>query len=184
MDPSRILIVYYSRTGTTRAVASALRAELSCDVEPIVDRSPRGGTLGFLRSIVDSVFGLEADLDPLNVNLRDYDLVLIGTPVWNTTMSTPVRTFLSRHRDELRRVGFFCTYGGTGSARALREMAALCGQAPVLTLGLRMAEVKDHPIARKVRTFASALQLRLRRAAEPDASRVTPALTHLTAELT
>lgn len=173
MDRSRILIVYFSRTGTTRAVARAIQKELHCEIHGLVDplfgfdRTPREGAGGYLRSVVDALFDplfgsdRPADLLPLSCSLSDYDLVLVGGPIWNGSAATPIRTFLSQHRDELRHVAFFCTYAGTDSARALRTMADLAGKDPLLTLALRRAEVEEHVIEAKVRTYSFALMNRV-----------------------
>jgi hypothetical protein len=110
------------------------------------------------RSGFDAAFGRPASLRTMNTDPNDYDLVLVGTPVWNASVSTPVRTYLSANRDRIRRVAFFCTYGGTGSGRALRQMEEACAQAPVLTMALRSEEVRRGAIAAKVRTFVSALK--------------------------
>jgi flavodoxin len=50
MDPSRVLVVYYSRTGTTDTVARAIRHELGCEIEAIHDAKRRAGVVGYLRS--------------------------------------------------------------------------------------------------------------------------------------
>jgi flavodoxin len=157
MDPKRILVVYYSRTNTTREVARAIRDELGCEIERFVERRSRGGALGYLRSVFDIAFHRRAVLQPIEKDPNDYDLVVVGTPIWNASVSTPVRTYLSMNRDRIRRVAFFCTYGGTGSSRALRQMEAICGQAPVMTLALRMDDVTRGAVAAKVRTFAHTL---------------------------
>lgn len=167
MDRSRILIVYFSRTGTTRAVARAIQKELHCEIHGLVDRTPREGAGGYVRSVVDALFdplfGFDrpADLLPLSCSLSDYDLVLVGGPIWNGSAATPIRTFLSQHRDELHHVAFFSTYAGTDSARALRTMADLAGKDPLLTLALRRAEVEEHVIEAKVRTYSFALMNRV-----------------------
>jgi hypothetical protein len=31
----------------------------------------------------------------MNTDPNDYDLVLVGTPVWNASVSTPVRTYFA-----------------------------------------------------------------------------------------
>lgn len=157
MDPSRVLVLYYSRTGTTRAVAQAIRAELRCDIERICDRTVRSGLLGFLRSVGDGLLGRGAELYPLQRNLRDYDLVIIGGPVWSGRICSPIRSFLDQHRGELDKVAFFCTYLGTGSARALREMSHHAERAPMLTLDVRTTDARSFAIAPKIRSLATAL---------------------------
>ena len=154
MKTSRILVVYYSRSGATRTLATALRSDLHCDIERITDRADRGGPLGHLRSIFDALFERPADIVPMRSDLGAYDLVIVGGPVWNGGIATPVRAFLERYRDALQRVAFFCTYSHTGSARALRELAEYAGQPPLVTLDIRREDLGSHAVSFKLRTFA------------------------------
>lgn len=61
-----------------------------------------------------------------------YDLVVVGTPIWAWTVSAPVRAYLSKNRDKLKKVAFFCT--GINRGTTFSEMEALCGKRPVATL--------------------------------------------------
>ena len=51
---ARILVVYYSRTGRTRAVGEALAQALGCEMEEIVEPRGRTGIFGSLRSAVEA----------------------------------------------------------------------------------------------------------------------------------
>jgi len=44
----KALVVFYSRTGTTKQVAEALAQSLNCDSEELIDTKKRSGPLGFL----------------------------------------------------------------------------------------------------------------------------------------
>jgi flavodoxin len=44
------LVVFYSRTGTTKKVAETISNILKCDVEEVFDTKNRAGVLGWLRS--------------------------------------------------------------------------------------------------------------------------------------
>jgi flavodoxin len=158
MNPTRALVVFYSRTGTTGIVARAIREELGCEIEAIRDRTSREGIVGYVRSSFDAILRRPAALRAMSSNAKDYDLVLVGTPIWNASVSAPVRTYLSANRGRIRKVAFFCTHGGSGSARVLRQMEELCGQHPAVTLVLRTEEVRHDAYAAKVRTFATALE--------------------------
>jgi flavodoxin len=46
MARPRILVVYYSRSGTTRKIAEALSEALACDLEEIVEDKSRAGSFG------------------------------------------------------------------------------------------------------------------------------------------
>lgn len=172
MDPKRILVVYYSRTGTTREVARALRDELGCEIDRIADRGHAVGVFGYLRASFDVVFGRPASLRPMSTNPNDYDVVVVGTPVWNASVSTPVKTFLRANRHRIGRVAFFCTYGSSGSGRAMRQMEEVCGQAPIVTMALRSEEVARRSFDAKVRAFAAALKA----SAKVDAPSLQPAM--------
>ncbi|MCD6377573.1 MAG: flavodoxin family protein, partial [Planctomycetes bacterium] len=57
----KILIVYYSRSGTTRMVAEKLAKLLEADIEEIRERKERAGTLGFFIGIKDSILDKPAE---------------------------------------------------------------------------------------------------------------------------
>jgi flavodoxin len=54
MPAPKILVVYYSRSGTTRAVAKALSARLKSSFEEIVETRGHDGFLGYWRSIIEA----------------------------------------------------------------------------------------------------------------------------------
>ena len=157
MASQKTLLVYYSRTGTTRAVAEAISAALPCDVEEIIDTKNRLGILGYLRSGFDAFFERPSTLKPTRYNPTDYDLVIVGTPVWNASLSAPVRTYLTTHKGKPKKVAFFCTYGGSGSRRVLGQMADASGVKAIDVLDVREGEVKRGEHVPRVRSFLANL---------------------------
>lgn len=153
----RVLVAFYSRTGTTRRVAEALARELEADVEEISDSQRRGGPLGYLRSGLDAILGRMTPLHEAKREPADYDLVLIGTPVWMSSVSAPVRTYLTLNRGWIRRVAFFLTEGGMGSRRVLDQMAHLCGRKPAGELTLTERHMTRGEYLTKVQQFAREL---------------------------
>lgn len=162
----KILVVYYSRTDHTRRVAEEIAATLRADVEEIVDPENRLGLLGYLRSGRQAFFGQEADIrEPLK-DPAGYDLVIVGTPVWNWSLSAPVRAYLTRRQQRLARppVAFFLTEGGSGEQRVFGQMEELTGKAPLDVMAVREAEIANGRYHDKIRSFAEALAGRLGRA--------------------
>ncbi len=137
----KILIVYYSRTETTKKLAKMLAEKLSADLEEIKDTVDRKGGMGYLISGRDATLRKLTVLEKSTTNLRDYDLVVIGTPIWSWNMSVPVRTYLTDHKDEFPEVAFFCTMGGSGDKRAFVEMAQTIKKEPIATIALKKIEV-------------------------------------------
>ncbi len=153
-----MLVVYYSRTGTTEKVAEALAMATDADIEPLVDTVKRGGILGYLRSGRDAMRRKGAHLKVLSVDPTRYDLVLIGTPVWGGNISAPTRAFLEKYRGRLQNVAFFLTSGGErGQGAVLRDMAAAVGRKPIARLALTQAEVDGNRYAAKLGVFVGSL---------------------------
>jgi flavodoxin len=147
----RILIVYFSRGGNTRSVATRLAANLGADLEEIVDPTYRSGVFGYQRSGFQAFFRRLAPIAPPAHDPGAYDLVVVGTPIWDMSLSSPVRSYLRRHRSGLRTVAFFCTCGGVGSERVFRQMTEESGREPVARL-----VVTEHDLAVPVTPIAIA----------------------------
>jgi flavodoxin len=141
----RVLAVFFSRTGATQLVAHRVAHAGEWDCEALRDHEWRGGILGYLRSGYEATFGRSVAIEPLEHGLADYDLVIIGTPVWNHAVASPVRAFLERYRERLARVAFFVTCGDSGGGRVLQQMAALAGKEPVATMIVKQREIETGP---------------------------------------
>ena len=152
----KALVVYHSRTGHTRRVAQALGRRLDADLEEIRIVQPMGGALGYAMCAIEAIAGLAPALQPMHKNPAGYELVVVGTPVWFWSLSSPVRSWLERHPPK-RRIAFFCTMGGSGAERVFATMAGLAGREPIATLALLEKEL-DGALERKVDAFAQRLQ--------------------------
>ena len=152
------LVVFYSRTGFTRTVAEALASALGADLEELVDTKNRAGVLGYLRAQWDGGLRRLTQLHPMGRDPAGYELVVIGTPVWMGSMSSPVRTFLAQYRAALKRVAFFCTYLGSGPERTFRHMAAACGKTPLATMAVRDREVRSALQDARIRELVGRVQ--------------------------
>ena len=155
---SRILVVYFSRTGTTGRVAEQVAQALHGEACAITEASSRLGPLGYVRSLWEASTGRDATIQPLRCDPSEADLLVIGTPIWGWHLSSPVRSFVRRHRAAMRHCAFFCTQGGSGSEAAFAELRQLAGQAPLATLALSDAEVADGSGRAKFDAFVATLR--------------------------
>jgi flavodoxin len=152
-----VLTVYFSRTGATRKIAEEIRARCGGELEPIEDVRSRAGILGYFRSAREALKKTASEIRPAKLQPGDFDLVILGTPVWAGHMSSPLRAYLDAHKGELKRVAFFCTLGGSGAANVFAELAALCERAPVATAAVTDTELKHGRYGRALDEFAAAL---------------------------
>ncbi len=130
MADSRVLVIYYSRSGTTRKVAESLSALLQCEIEAIVEIRDRPGILGFVRSVIEAARKRPSSIISPKKDPASYDLVIVGTPVWAWSVSSPVRAYLMANRARLPEVAFFCTFRHRGGESAFAEMQNIVGKAP------------------------------------------------------
>jgi flavodoxin len=149
------LVAYYSRTGNTKTVAEAVANSLNADVEPI-SSDTEGKGMG--RLVMQALFKVQARIGQTTKDPSLYDVVVVGTPVWAHTLSSPVRTYLAKNKSKFKSVAFFCTYGGSGSERALKNMESFCGKTAVGTLAVVEKDVKSGEYVEKVKRFATELQ--------------------------
>lgn len=156
--PARTLVAYYSRTGVTKTVAEAIAGGLGADLEELIDTKSRKGPLGFVIAAKDALRKKLTRIEPVTKTPADYDLVVIGTPVWAGTMASAVRTYLSQRGSEIKKVALFCTQGGSSPGHALEDMQELCGKPPVETLSLRTKTVKSGNFAEAADAFVERLK--------------------------
>lgn len=156
----KVLVVYFSRTGATRRLAERLARELGGTAMAIAETRARRGLLGYQRSLFEAVSGFSPPIEPPPHDPSEFDLVLIGTPVWGWRPSSPVRAFMRRWGRKLRRVALSCTMGRSGDRRTFDELRRLLGRPPVAELALTAHEVAalaSPPVRVKVDRFVKRL---------------------------
>ncbi len=128
MSSLRILVTYFSCSGTTREAARELAAVANADLHEIVpeqpytdadlnwnDRQSRSSVemrdVTFRPAIAGRVSGMER-----------YDVVFIGFPVWWYIAPTIVNTFIESHDLAGKKVVPFATSGGSGIANCEKNL--------------------------------------------------------------
>ena len=158
MSASRILVVFYSRSGTTRRIAEALAEALKCDLEEITEPNPRTGFLGYIRSLLEARRKRPSIIAPKKHDVSSYDLVVIGTPVWAWSLSSPVRAYLMATASQLPEVAFFCTLGAKGSESTFAQMTAIVGKKPRAVCAITQREALSGSHVERLLAFAKALE--------------------------
>ncbi len=93
----RSMVVFYSRNGNSTFVAEKVASELGADAEEVVDLKNRRGWLGFIRAGYDATRGKETKIEKTQKSPIDYDLIVVGTPVWNSRLTPAIRTYLKEN---------------------------------------------------------------------------------------
>lgn len=136
MSP-RNLVAFFSMSGNTRALANEIRDLSFGHLEEIVEPRTRRGASGVLRAVFDTVLRRAPPIAPACRDPALYDLLILGGPVWMGRIAAPLRSYARKYGVRASQVAFFCTCGSGGASDAFRELATLCGRAPVAVLAVR-----------------------------------------------
>jgi flavodoxin len=158
MAAPRVLIAYFSRSGTTRKIADRLAAALKCDVEEINEPRSRAGLVGYLRSLMEARQKRPSLIAPAKRDVSSYDLIIIGTPVWGWSVSSPVRAYLIANRSRLPQVAFFCTLGGAGAKSTFAQMQDLAGKVPLASCAITAREASIGEFGPRLAAFIQEIQ--------------------------
>ncbi|MCW4030719.1 MAG: flavodoxin [Candidatus Bathyarchaeota archaeon] len=119
----KTLVTYYSRTGTTKFVAETIAAELGADIEEIVDLKKRSGKIGWIIAGKESTQEKQADLAPTKLSPKDYDLIVLGTPIWAGKPTPAIRTYVAKNDLSGKKVALFFTADSIATAAVERTKA-------------------------------------------------------------
>jgi hypothetical protein len=158
---NRILIAYYSLDGNTERVARDLAARLGADVLELREATNRHGFFGHLRATFDSVCERPALLSDPGKFGAEYDLTIVGTPIWAGRITPAARTYLKSIRDRSGDIAFFQTSGGTEVERVLPAIEKLIGRRAAAFGGLTHHELQDAALYQhKLDALVTAVKLR------------------------
>ena len=123
---AKTLVVYYSYTNNVERIVNELRSKIDADVleiEPAqkgLDYAANNYAIGSaqiaaIRNNPDDITSYPA-IDPVNVNLSDYDCIIIGAPLWWSNMAAPLQTFLFQYGKEMARkkIGLIVSSASSG----------------------------------------------------------------------
>lgn len=111
----KILVVYYSwSNGNTETIAKKLQVGLKADIARIETVRPYKGSYDeVVQQGRDEVNrGYKPALQPIPVEVQDYDIIAVGTPTWWYTMAPAMATFLDAVDWQSNTVIPFMTNGG------------------------------------------------------------------------
>lgn len=123
---AKTLVVYYSYTNNVHRIITELSTQIKADVvrvEPAekgLDYAANNYAIGSalisaIRNNPDDAASYP-EIDPVNVNLDEYDTVIIGAPLWWSNMAVPLQTFLFQHGKEMagKNIGLIVSSASSG----------------------------------------------------------------------
>ena len=125
----KAVVVFYSLEGNMKGVAELIREFSDAELLQLhpVKEYPTKGAKKSIWGGKSAVMGNTPKLQPYIFDADKYDVIIIGTPVWASTLTPPVRTFLTENREALvgKRLAAVVTYMGSGAQKTLSKMRGL-----------------------------------------------------------
>jgi len=124
------------------------------DIDEVIDKKDRSGAIGYMTAGKDAMRNklteIEYKHDP-----KDYELILIGGPVWAWTVTPAIRTYLDKNVDSLKmkKVAFFATQGSSGAEGKFQVMENILGIKPFNTMIINGKDFKNDEYEKKVEDF-------------------------------
>ena len=134
-------------------------------LEEITETRDRAGLFGYWRSVFEARRQRPATIVAAKKDPSSFDLVVIGTPVWAWSLSSPVRAYLAANRAHLPEVAFFCTLGGAGASAAFTQMQAVVDKPPRATCAVTARDIEAGKEGALLAAFGAALRARTTAAA-------------------
>lgn len=139
--PERVLTVYFSCTGSTKTLAEKIHNIVGGDVMEIIPVEPyTSADLNYNNSGCRANTEINSDARPeiqaSTVNAEQYDVILLGYPIWWGQCPPAVRTFLESYDFSEKTIMPFCTSGSSGIGGSLSKIRELCPDSTV-TAGFR-----------------------------------------------
>ena len=144
----KVLVLYYSQNGATKAVAQEIASKLGADMEEIQATNPYDGDFGqtIERCQKERAEGFLPEIQPLKANLEDYDVIFLGYPIWFGTYAPPVVTLVNEVDFSGKKLVPFCTFGSGGLDSSTRDLKAKQPKAEILPgYGVRTARQEAIP---------------------------------------
>lgn len=111
---SKTIVIYHSYTGHTKMVADYIKEKLNCDILELKPKTPFSNDY---QTVVDmyennSINDKVIELEEININLDEYDEVILGSPVWWYTITPVIASFLKKYDLSKKEIYPFATNAG------------------------------------------------------------------------
>ena len=116
------IIVYYSQGGKTDLIAKTLAGNINADLVRIHDLKNREGLKNKLFSSINAFRETKTDIVPAKVDLRGYDTIYFGTPIWSGNATPAILTIIDRCDLRAKDVILFATMDGSNGEKTIERL--------------------------------------------------------------
>ena len=132
MENDKKLVVFYSYTGNTKMIAESIKNKLQCDIlelKPVTEYSKDYDQVVAEEQNTNSKDKI-IPIQKIEVDLNNYNEIIIGSPVWWYTITPVIRTFLKENDLTGKIIKPFATNAGW-LGHTFQEIESLCPNSKV-----------------------------------------------------
>ncbi len=128
----KTLIVYYSYTGNTKKIANAIKNNLNCDILEITPKIPFSNDYDKVVAEYqnNSIKDKYIEINDIGIDLKEYDKIIIGSPVWWYTICPVITSFLKKYDLSGKKIYPFATNAGW-LGKTFKDIETLCPNSEV-----------------------------------------------------
>lgn len=144
----KVLVLYYSQYGATKAVAEEIATNIGADIEGFDVEEPYDGDFQqtIQRCLVEREGNVLSPVKPIEADISKYDVIFLGYPVWFGVAARPVLSLVRNEKFAGKKVVTFCTFGSGGLESSTADLKELLPEAEVIEgYGVRNARLAKAP---------------------------------------
>ena len=119
--PTDVLVVYYSRSGNTEAMAKEIARKFEADLVRIESEKYSLDYKGWRHANRDADEKVLAEIEPKTIDMEKYRLVFLGAPIWWFRPAPPLWTFVDKSDFSDKNVVLFNTFNSRFKSEEIDE---------------------------------------------------------------
>ena len=157
---SKKLVAYFSASGVTAKVAETLAEAIGADIFEIEPKVPyTEADLNWMDKKARSTIEMSdpasrPEIDVKRDNMRDYDTIFVGFPIWWYVAPTIINTFLESYDLTGKTIIPFATSGGSGMGETNEKLQPSCPNSKLIEGKV----FKAHSSKAEITAWADALE--------------------------
>ncbi|MBR1600594.1 MAG: hypothetical protein IJ677_03350 [Alphaproteobacteria bacterium] len=112
LSDKKILTVYYSNGGNTKNVGENLHSLVGGDLKEIELIEKYSKNVFKMSNLIRKQLKTNFLPQIRDIDISNYDIIFIGSPIWNFSISLPIKTFLENNNFKNKTLIPFFTYSG------------------------------------------------------------------------
>ncbi len=143
--PTDVLVLYYSRSGNTEAMAREIARRFRADIIKLTAESYTLDFKGWINANLDAWNQNPTVIEPETIDISNYNLIILGSPIWYFRPAPPLWTFVEKNNFQGKAVVLFNTFNSRFKSEEIHKFQKLIDN--------KGGKFLDHVYVRRGRIF-------------------------------